>query len=120
MGYKLKKISQGGSVDPPCRRAGRVREKNQKGQRKKEENYIKKGAKGLKNASFWAINFPPPAANLFVGKKMNPKRGGWEQMIKMHNIYPWEDDEGTNLKEIIDYDFVGCNFYLDFWLFGFD
>ena len=23
---------------------------------KKEENYIKKGGKGLKNASFWAIN----------------------------------------------------------------
>ena len=22
----------------------------------KEENYIKKGGKGLKNASFWAIN----------------------------------------------------------------
>ena len=28
-----------------------VRE-NEKGQRKKEENYIKKGGKGLKNASF--------------------------------------------------------------------
>ena len=29
-----------------------VREKNQKGERKKEENYIKKGEKGHKNASF--------------------------------------------------------------------
>ena len=29
-----------------------VREKNEKGERKKEENYIKKGGKGLKNASF--------------------------------------------------------------------
>ena len=27
-----------------------VREKNEKGERKKEENYIKKGGKGLKNA----------------------------------------------------------------------
>ena len=27
-----------------------------KRERKKEENYIKKGGKGLKNASFWAIN----------------------------------------------------------------
>ena len=30
--------------------------KNEKGKRKKEENYIKKGEKGLKNASYWAIN----------------------------------------------------------------
>ena len=30
-----------------------VREKNEKGERKKEENYIKKWGKGLKNASFW-------------------------------------------------------------------
>ena len=42
-----------------------VREKNEKGERKKEENYIKKGVKGLKNA--WAINSkissaPPPPA----------------------------------------------------------
>ena len=36
-------------------------EKNEKGERKKEEKYI--------NASFWAINFAPPAANLFVGEK---------------------------------------------------
>ena len=33
-----------------------VRErKSEKGERKKEENYIKKGGKGLKNVSFWAI-----------------------------------------------------------------
>ena len=32
-----------------------VREKNEKGERKKEENYIKKGERGLKNASPWAI-----------------------------------------------------------------
>ena len=31
-------------------------EKDEKGERKKEENYIKNGGKGLKNASFWAIN----------------------------------------------------------------
>ena len=31
-------------------------EKNEKGERKKEENYIKKGEKGFKNASFWDIN----------------------------------------------------------------
>ena len=29
---------------------------NEKGERKKEENYIKKGGKGLKSASFWAKN----------------------------------------------------------------
>ena len=28
---------------------------NEKGERKKEENYIKKGERGLKNASPWAI-----------------------------------------------------------------
>ena len=31
-----------------------VRKKMKKG-KKKEENYIKRGGKGLKNASFWAI-----------------------------------------------------------------
>ena len=31
-------------------------EKNEKGERRKEENYIKKGEKGHRNASFWAIN----------------------------------------------------------------
>ena len=30
--------------------------KKGKEKRKKTENYIKKGEKGLKNASFWAIN----------------------------------------------------------------
>ena len=35
---------------------GVKRKKNEKGERKKEENYIKKGGKGLKNTSFWAIN----------------------------------------------------------------
>ena len=34
----------------------RVREKNEKGERKKKENYIKKGGRGLKNASFWVMN----------------------------------------------------------------
>ena len=53
-----------------------VREKNEKGERKKEENYILKGGKGLKYASFWAIN-------LFVGEKTYSQK-----MIKMHNIYP--------------------------------
>ena len=35
------------------------------------EKITKKGEKGLKNASFWAINanYAPPAANLFVGEK---------------------------------------------------
>ena len=31
-------------------------EKNEIKERKKEETYIKKGEKGFKNASFWAIN----------------------------------------------------------------
>ena len=35
----------------------RIREKNEKGERKTtEEDYIKNGGKGLKNASFWGIN----------------------------------------------------------------
>ena len=33
-----------------------VRGGKNKNQEKKEENYTKKGGKGLKNASFWAIN----------------------------------------------------------------
>ena len=54
----------------------RVRGKKSKGERKREGNYITNGEKGLKNASFWVMNFAPPAANLFVGEKMNLKRGG--------------------------------------------
>ena len=52
-----------------------VSKKNEKGERKKEENYIKKLERGLKNASFWAIiskkiagvSSDPPAREL--GKK---------------------------------------------------
>ena len=41
--------------------------KNEKGERKTEENYIKTTGKGLKNASFWVINsktFRPARRNL--------------------------------------------------------
>ena len=31
--------------------------KNEKGERKREEKYLKNGEKGIKNASFWVINF---------------------------------------------------------------
>ena len=69
-----------------------------KGKEKKEENYIKKGGKGLKNVSFWAIiskkfrggSSDPPAREL--GKKMKKgkekrrkitlKEG--EKALKMH------------------------------------
>ena len=60
-----------------------------KGKEKKEENYIRKGEKGLKKASFWAINSknfaggssdPPPLAggrpNLFVEGKNESQKGG--------------------------------------------
>ena len=33
----------------------RIKGKDEKGERKKEENYIKKGERGLKSASFCAI-----------------------------------------------------------------
>ena len=45
-----------------------VLEKNKKRERKKEENYIKKGGKGLKNASS-----PRPPQTYLSGKKMNLK-----------------------------------------------
>ena len=48
-----------------------------KGKEKKEENYIKKGGRGLKNASFTYL----------LGEKMNLKRGGGE-IDQMHSIYP--------------------------------
>ena len=76
MGYNLKKFPW------------ELGEKNEKGERKKEENYIKNGGKGLKNASFWAIISKKNRRGVFSwGKKMNLKRGGGE-IIKMHNIYP--------------------------------
>ena len=51
-----------------------------------EENYLKYGEKGI----FLGLNFAsaPPAENLFVGKKMNLKRGEGVGDIEMHNIYP--------------------------------
>ena len=45
LGKKIKIMSEG--------------EKSEKGKEKKGEIYTKKGGKGLKNASFWAINRPP-------------------------------------------------------------
>ena len=60
--------------------------KNEKGERKKEENYIKKGEKGFKNASFWLRL----ARRKLIcrGKKLNLKRGEGGGLIRMHNIYP--------------------------------
>ena len=46
----------GGNGQPGEKMKLGVRENNEKRERKKEENYIKKGGKGLKNASFWVIN----------------------------------------------------------------
>ena len=48
-------------------------ERNEKGERKKEEN---KGGKGLKNAPFWAINSPRPPQTYLSGKKLISKEGG--------------------------------------------
>ena len=59
-----------------------VRGKNAKVERKKEENYIKKGEKGLKNA--WAIN-SKKIAGVSSNPPCTPGGGG---MIRMHNIYP--------------------------------
>ena len=58
---------------------------------------MKKGEKGLKNASFWVINFkhfrggvfrPPLPQTYSSGKKNDLKRGGGGEMIELHNIYP--------------------------------
>ena len=53
--------------------------KKEKGNKKeKKENYIKKGRKGLKNASFWTINRPPQT--FWSGNKiLSRKRGGDDQ-----------------------------------------
>ena len=53
---------------------------------KKGENYIKKGEKGRKNASFWAINL-----NLIVGEKIESHKGGWgndqnAQYISLYHV----------------------------------
>ena len=66
-------------------------EKMLKGIEKKQKNYIKKGGKGLKNASFWAINIffrmeGFPQTYFSGGKNESQKRGGG--MINMQNIYP--------------------------------
>ena len=61
-----------------------VKGKNEKRERKKEENYIKKGGKGLKKCIFLGYN----SKNL-SGNKINLKKKGGGEMIKLHNIYPW-------------------------------
>ena len=73
--------------------------KNEKGERKKEENYIKKGEKGLKNASFWDINFlkiftgglpTTPLALTYLSEKKNEsqKRGkGNDQNAQYISLY---------------------------------
>ena len=43
-----------------------VRGKYEKGERKKEENYIKKGEKDLKNASFWAVISKNFTAGIYI------------------------------------------------------
>ena len=48
-------VRGGGNGQPGKKMKLGVREKNEKGERKKEENYIKKGERGLKNASPWAV-----------------------------------------------------------------
>ena len=68
---------------------------------KKEENYMKKGGKGLKMHLFGlktSTNFfasPHPMQTCSLGKKLISKEGEGE-MIEMHNIYPcWYPDLGS-------------------------
>ena len=69
-----------------------------KGKEKRGKITLKKGEKGLKNASFWAINSPRPMQTYLSGEKNeSQKRGGG--MIKMHNIYPCICD---NIHVIVD------------------
>ena len=49
----------GGGGEWPLRKKIRneeLWEKNEKGEGKREDNYIKNGGKGFKNASFWVVN----------------------------------------------------------------
>ena len=50
---------------------------------------MKKGEKGLKNASFWVINFknfrgggPAPPCRVLIRRKLHKKRG--KKAVKMH------------------------------------
>ena len=52
--------------------------------KEKRRKITLKGEKGLKNASFWAINSPC----LFIGGKNESQKKGGGEIIKMHNIYP--------------------------------
>ena len=56
--------------------------KKEKEKRKKEENYIEKGEKGLKNASFWVNKLPP------AGKKLISKEGGRNDQIAQYISLP--------------------------------
>ena len=56
--------------------------------KKKGRKLHKNGEKGLKNASCRVINSKNFRKFIRRGKKVNLKRGE-EEMIEMHNIYPW-------------------------------
>ena len=82
MGHKFQKFSRGGLPTPPA-------PLNNPPTNLFVENYIKKGGKGLKNASFWVINSknfrggvfrptpePPLPQTYLSGKKNDLKKGG--------------------------------------------
>ena len=59
------------------------------GEEKRRRITLKKGGKGLKNASYLGYNLRPARRKTYLlGKKINLKRGGRGKMIKMYNIYP--------------------------------
>ena len=80
-GYILCKLLGGRGVNG---RLGKklFRGKNEKGERKTKEKYIKNGGKGLENESFWVINpnifaggLPTPLQTYPSGEKIYIKRG---------------------------------------------
>ena len=63
---------------------------------------MKKGKENRRKITLHPCNLP--AANFFVGEKINPKREGGGDMIETHNIYPYGSVKGKN-KNSLQYTF---------------
>ena len=75
---------------------------------KKEENYIKKGEKGFKIASFLGINSKKNrghcTANSFVGEKIkSQKRGGGNDQNAQYISLTWSDTDAERKCESVSF-----------------
>ena len=92
-------VRGGGNGQPGKKMKLGVREKNEKGERKKEGNYIKKGV-GASNMHILGAQLKPrPPQTYLSGEKINHKRGGGnnqnEQYVSLESSVPELDESAA-------------------------